>query len=166
MDLTRDDYQKVILLVIGALLGAIFAVLGNLFIWNWNKPDVRFGTGDAYIHPKLAIATVGLKNWGGSDAENVTITASFADPFNNFSTDQVATSFEPSAGGVDKKSVTGTIKRLAPGEIVNIYFTTNLLRPGSTRSRLSGASSSMAVWGKRGHRGFPGFSLICWSLPW
>jgi hypothetical protein len=91
MDLTRDDYQKVILLVIGALLGAILAVLGNLFIWNWNKPDVRYATGGAYIHPKLAIATVGLKNWGGSDAENVTITASFAYPFTNVSTDQIAT---------------------------------------------------------------------------
>ena len=104
--------------------GAILAVLGNLFIWNWNKPDVRYGTGGAYIHPKLAIATVGLKNWGGSDAENVTITASFADPFTDFSTDQIATPFEPSAGGSDKKSVTGTIKRLAPGEIVSIYFIT------------------------------------------
>jgi hypothetical protein len=108
---------------------AILAVLGNLFIWNWNKPDVRVGTGGVYIHPRLAIAIVGLKNWGGSDAENVTITASFADPFSNFSTDQVATPFEPSAGGVDKKSVTGTIKRLAPGEIVNIYFITEPSSP-------------------------------------
>jgi hypothetical protein len=129
MDLTRDDYQKIILLIIGAVLGAILAVLGNLFIWNWNKPDVRFGTGGAYIHPKLAIATVWLKNWGGSDAENVTITASLADPFTNVSTDQLATPFEPTAGGSDKKSVTGSIKRLAPGELVNIYFITEPSSP-------------------------------------
>jgi hypothetical protein len=65
--------------------------LGNLFIWQWNKADARYGTGGVYIHPKLAIATVGLKNWGGSG--------------------------------------TGTIKRLAPGEILNIYFITEPSSP-------------------------------------
>jgi hypothetical protein len=125
MENVRRLMRDVILLVIGAVLG----VLGNLFIWQWNKADVRYGTGGAYIHPKLAIATVGLKNWGGADAENVTITASFADPFTNVSTDQIATPFEPSGGGTDKKSVTGTIKRLAPGEILNIYFITEPSSP-------------------------------------
>jgi hypothetical protein len=129
MSLTRDTWEKLILLVIGAVGGAVLGVLGDLFVWQWNKADVRYATGGAYIHPKLAIATVGLKNWGGSDAENVTITASFADPFTNVSTDQIATPFEPSGGGSDKKSVTGAIKRLAPGEILNIYFITEPSSP-------------------------------------
>jgi hypothetical protein len=129
MSLTRDGWEKLLLLVIGAVVGAVLGVLGNFFVWQWNKADVRYATGGAYIHPKLAIATVGLKNWGGSDAENVTITASFADPFTNVSTDQIATPFEPAGGGSDKKSVTGAIKRLAPGEILNIYFITEPSSP-------------------------------------
>jgi hypothetical protein len=35
----------------------------------------------------------------------------------------MATPFEHSNGGIGEKFVTGTVKRLAPGEIVNIYFT-------------------------------------------
>jgi hypothetical protein len=125
MSLTRDDWVKI---VVG--FGAVvLTVVLNIGVREWYQPDVRYGTGGAYIHPKLAIATVGLKNWGGSDAENVTITASFADPFTNVSTDQIATLFEPSGGGSDKKSVTGTIKKLAPGEIVSIYFITEPSSP-------------------------------------
>jgi hypothetical protein len=125
MSLARDDWVKLI-----AAFGAVLlSVILNIGVREWYQPDVRYATGGAYIHPKLAIATVGLKNWGGSDAENVTITASFADPFNDFSTDRIATPFESSAGGIDKKSVTGTIKRLAPGEIVNIYFITEPSSP-------------------------------------
>jgi hypothetical protein len=120
MDLTRDEWGKVILLVAGAVL----TVLGHIFVREWYQPDVRYATGGAYIHPTLAIANVWLKNWGGADAENITLTASFANPFTNVSTDQTATPFELSAGGTDKKSITGTIKRLAPGELVNIYFIT------------------------------------------
>jgi hypothetical protein len=45
------------------------------------------------------------------------------------STDQIATPFEPSGGGSDKKSITGAIKRLAPGETVNIYFITEPSSP-------------------------------------
>jgi hypothetical protein len=91
MDLTRNGREKLILLVIGAVTGAVLVVLGDLFIVQWNKADVRYWTGGGYIHSKMAIATLTLKNWGGSDAENVIITASFSDPFTTFSTDQSAT---------------------------------------------------------------------------
>ena len=126
MSLTRDEWGRIVL---GGFVLAVFTVVLNIGVREWYQPYVQYATGGAYIHPTLALATVRLKNHGGSDAENVTITASFADPFTNVSTDQIATPFEPSGGGSDKKSVTGTIKRLAPGEIVNIYFTTEPSSP-------------------------------------
>jgi ABC-type multidrug transport system fused ATPase/permease subunit len=161
MSLTRDGWEKLILLIIGAILGAVLAVLGNLFILQWNKADVRYGTAGTYIHSKLAIAIVGLKNWGASDAENVTITASFADPFTNVSTDQVATPFEPSGGGTDKKSVTGTIKRLASGEVVNIYFITE---PSSPWVDQKPVIRGVKFNGGLGKTGVP--ILMGWVLPW
>jgi hypothetical protein len=83
MSLTRDDWVKI---VVG--FGAVvLTVVLNIGVREWYQPDVRYGTGSTYIHPKLAIAIVGVKNFGRSDAENVTITASFADPFTNVSTD-------------------------------------------------------------------------------
>jgi hypothetical protein len=125
MSLTRDDWVKI---VVG--FGAVvLSVMLNIGVREWYQPDVRYGRGGVYIHPQLALAIVWVKNHGGADAENVTITASFADPFTNVSTDQIATPFEPAAGGIDKKSVTGTLKRLAPGELVNIYFTTEPSSP-------------------------------------
>jgi hypothetical protein len=120
MSLTRDDWLKIIL----AVGGIVLTVALNIEVREWYQPEVQYGTGGAYIHPKLGIGTVWLKNWGRADAENVTITASFAHPFTNVSTDQAATPFEPSPVGIDNRSVTGTIKRLAPGEMVNIYFIT------------------------------------------
>src|SRR5687768_8251566 len=104
MGLTGDGGGKVAFLIIGAVVGAVLTVLGDLFVMQWDKADVRYGTSGVYIHSKLAIAVVGLKNWGRSDAENLTITASFSDPFTTFSADQITTPFVPTAGGDDKKS--------------------------------------------------------------
>ena len=126
MRLTRDNWVT-ILFGVGSIV--LTVALNILVVEEWRKPDVRYGRGGAYIHSKLALATVVLKNWGGSDAENVTIAASFADPFLNISTDRVTSPFERTDGGIDKKSVIGTIKRLAPGEVVNIYFTTEPSSP-------------------------------------
>jgi hypothetical protein len=126
MALTRDDWQKVVLIVVGAVLTGVI----NITIREWYQPYVQYATGSAYIHPQCAFGRVGLKNWGRSDAENVIITASLPDPIIKISTDQIATPFEPSAGSIGQKFVTGTIKRLVPGEIVNIYFTMDPSSPG------------------------------------
>jgi hypothetical protein len=129
MGLTRNGWEKFVLLVVGAVIGAILAVLGEHFIVQWNKAAVYYATGGVYIHSTLGIAVVTLRNPGGSDAENVIITASFANPFTAFSTDRSATPFEPTAGGDDRKSVTGTIKRLRAGEVVSIFFITEPSSP-------------------------------------
>ncbi len=77
MSLTRDDWIKI---VVG--FGAVvLTVVLNIGVREWDQPEVQYGTGGAYIHPKRGIATVWLKNWGRADAENVTITASFDHPF-------------------------------------------------------------------------------------
>jgi hypothetical protein len=121
MGLTRDNWVTIILGV-GLL---VLTVASNIaVVAEWPKPYVQYGTGGAYIHPKLAISTVRLTSWGGSDAENVEIIVSFAGPVTDFSTDRILTPFEPSEISPDKKSIKGTIKRLASGETVNIYFTT------------------------------------------
>jgi hypothetical protein len=129
MGLTRDGWGKFVLIVVGAVIGAILGVLGELFIVQWNKAAVYYATGGVYIHSTLGIAVVTLRNSGGSDAENVILTASFANPFTVFSTDRSTTPFEPTAGGDDKKSVTGTIKRLRAGEVVSIFFITEPSSP-------------------------------------
>jgi hypothetical protein len=127
MSLTREDWVK--LLVPAIVSAGILATLGQFIIRGWYSPDIRYGTGGAYMSPKLAVSSLGLKNWGNSDAENVTITASFADPVTEISTGQEATPFDISAGGIGQKLVTGTVKRLVPGEIVNIYFITEPSSP-------------------------------------
>jgi hypothetical protein len=121
MSLTRDDWVKLLAPIV---LGTdILVPFGQILIKEWYQPFVQYGTGGAYIHPKLAVANMQLKNWGSSDAANVAIMASFASPITNFNSDRMTTPFESSTGGIGQKDVMGTIKRLAPGETVNIYFT-------------------------------------------
>jgi hypothetical protein len=160
MHLSSDTGEKVLLLGIGAVFGAVLAVLGNLFVVQWNKADVRYDTAGAYFHPTLGIATVWLKNWGGTTAENVTFTVSFPDPFTNVSTDTPAITFEPSAASSDKKSVTGTIKKLVPKRQVNIYFITE---PSSPRGDKKAVIEDIQFDGGLGRPGTP--ILWTWGLP-
>lgn len=122
MSLTREDWVK--LLVPAIVSAGILATLGQFFIREWYQPYVHYGTGGAYMSPQLAISSLGLVNMGHSDAENITITASFVDPLTDISTGKLATPFDISAGGAGQKVVTGTIKRLVPDEVVNLYFIT------------------------------------------
>jgi hypothetical protein len=50
-------------------------------------------------------------------------------PLINISTDQMATPVDSADGGIGQKFVTGTIKRLVAGEIVNVYFITEPSSP-------------------------------------
>ena len=148
MNFTTDYWQKVGLLVVGAVL----TVLGTLFVWQWTSADVRYGTGGAYISSTLAISSLGLRNMGHADAENVTNTASFADPLTDISTGQLATPFDISAGGAGQKVVTGTIKRIVPDEIVNVYFVT---KPSSPWSNYSQFIQGIKFNGGKGKTGTP-----------
>jgi hypothetical protein len=123
MSLTRDDWIKLICAFGPAVVLIIVADIG---IREWRQPDVRYTTGSTYLSTKLAVASVTLKNMGHADAENVIVTASFADPLSETptSTSPLATPFVPSAGGIGHKFVTGTIARLVPDESVSIYFIT------------------------------------------
>jgi hypothetical protein len=51
----------------------------------------------------LAISSLGLRTMGHADAENVTITASFADPLTDISTGKLATPFDISAEAQAKR---------------------------------------------------------------
>jgi hypothetical protein len=129
MNFTREDWVK---LLVPPIIGAgILTVLVQFVVREWYSPDVRYATGGAYISSTLAISSLGLRNFGHADAENVIITASFADPITSISTDQtdqLAIPFESSAGGIGEKVVIGAIKRIRPAETVNVYF---LLEPSS-----------------------------------
>lgn len=127
MSLTRDDWLKVILAVGGIILTVI---LNILVVKEWRKADVRYATGSSYISPKLAVSSVAMKNWGGSNAEDVTITALFPDPLTAISPGPMGTHFDLTDGGPGHKFVVGTIKRLVPGEIVSIFFITEPSSPG------------------------------------
>jgi uncharacterized membrane protein YeaQ/YmgE (transglycosylase-associated protein family) len=120
MRVTRDDWVKLIVGVAGAIVGVFLTTALSIGTFVWRQTYVQHATGGAYINPKLGLAVATVKNWGGSTAENVTLTLSFTDPFTEVSTDQIDTPFKLSGGGSDKKSVMGTIERLEPGQVVNI----------------------------------------------
>jgi hypothetical protein len=55
MNLTRDDWQKVVLIVVGAILTGVV----NISIREWYQADVRYGTGGAYIpHSAVPYVTI------------------------------------------------------------------------------------------------------------
>jgi hypothetical protein len=126
MNLTRDDWVRLVFPLVGT---AVLTLFGHFLIWEWRQPDVRYGTGSAYMSPNLAVSSVTLKNVGHSDAKNIIITTSFADPLVDFSTGKMATRFNLSAGGKGQKFVTGTIERLVPDETTYIYFITEPSSP-------------------------------------
>jgi hypothetical protein len=65
MNLTRDDWLKIILLVGGAVLTAVL----NIGDREWYLPDVRYVTGGSYLSTKLAVSSAGLRNWGHADGK-------------------------------------------------------------------------------------------------
>jgi hypothetical protein len=103
--------------------------LGQFLLYEWYEPDVRYTTGGAYLSSKLAISSMELMNLGRAKEENITITATFADPLTEIGTGKLATSFDISTGGIGQKFVTGSIKKLAPEERVPIYFITEPSSP-------------------------------------
>jgi hypothetical protein len=121
MTLTRDNWVSIIR-AFGSL--AVLTLVVHIGIREWYLPYVRYGTGSAYMSTNLAVYSVGLKNESHADAENVTVTAAFADPLVDISTGEMGTPFNLSAGGKGEKLVTGIIKRLVPGEIMEFYSIT------------------------------------------
>jgi hypothetical protein len=130
MSLTRDFWEKVI---VGVGVAVLTVVL-NIGVREWYQPDIRYERGGAYISPTLAISTLRMQNMGRTTAENVIITASFADSLTAIATGKTTSPFELSDGGVGQKSVKGTIKRIVPGETVTVYF---LTEPSSAWSNYS-----------------------------
>jgi hypothetical protein len=131
MGWTRDDWVKVLMPVVTAV---ILVPFGQILWWQWRQPDVRYGTGGAYLPNKLAISSLGLTNWGHSDAEDITIKAVFADPLSDISAGPMGTHFDVTTGGIGAKFVTGTIKGtikgLVPAESAYLYFITEPSSPG------------------------------------
>jgi hypothetical protein len=128
MSLTRDDWVK-----IGVGFGAVVLTVAlNIGVREWYQPDIRYEVGSWYRATNLDVASLRLQNVGRSDAENVTVMASFAEPLIDVAVGEpMALQLDISAGGVGQKVVTGSIKRLVPHEKADIYFVTNPSPPGS-----------------------------------
>jgi hypothetical protein len=152
MSLTRDDWATLVLPVIGT---AVLVLMGDFAIREWYRPDLRYSTGGAYLSSKLAVSSVGLKNWGHADAEDVTITAAFADRLIDISPGPMGTRFRVEDGGIGDTFVTGTITRLVPDETAYIYFITE---PSSPRAEPPGQFiRSIKFKGGLGKTGTPWF---------
>jgi hypothetical protein len=109
-----------------ALVALVFVAfpLGQFLFREWYDPDVRHRTGGAYLSSKTAVSTVELLNYGRTKEENITITATFADPLTEIGTGKTAIPFDISDGGIGHKFVTGSIKQLVPDVRVPIFFIT------------------------------------------
>jgi hypothetical protein len=127
MSLTRDHW---VMIAVG--FGAVvLTVVLNIGVREWYQPDIRYGTGGAYLSNQLAISSLGLINWGHSDAEEITVMAVFADPLVDISVGPMGTRFDVATGGIGDKFITGTIKgRLVPAESAYLYFITKPSSPG------------------------------------
>jgi hypothetical protein len=128
MTLTRDDWIKLI-------AAAVFTLFAHWFLREWYQPDIRYGTGRAYMSTNLAVYSVQLKNMGHADAENVIVSATFVDPLVDISTGEMGLHFNLTGGGKGEKFVTGTLQRLVPGETTNIFFLTQPTLPWSPQDQ-------------------------------
>jgi hypothetical protein len=147
MNLTKDDWLKFILLFMGAAL----TVLGHVFIREWYQPDIRYEVGSWYKSTNLAVTSLRLHNMGGSDAENVTVTALFTEPLADIATGSMAIHFEIIAGGIGQKAVTGQVKRLVPDEAVYIYFAIQASSPWSEHGQFIREIKFNGGMGKTGY---------------
>jgi hypothetical protein len=122
--MSQNKFEWLRLLI--PLVALVFVVfpLGQFLLREWYEPDVLYGTGGAYLSGNLAISNVELTNYGRAKEENITITATFADPLTEIGTGKTAIPFDISAGGIGQKFVTGSIKQLVPDVRVPIYFIT------------------------------------------
>jgi hypothetical protein len=126
MNLTTEHWGKIIIPLAIAL---ILAPFGQFLFWRVRQADVRYATGGAHLSSKLAVSSINLRNFGYSDAEEVTITALFTDPLIDISAGPMGTQFDVTTGGIGDKRVIGTIKRLVPDESIYIYFITEPTSP-------------------------------------
>jgi hypothetical protein len=159
MSLTRDDWVKLLVPLIGGVV--ILAPLGQFFIREWYQPYIRYVTGSAYMSTNLAIYSVGLKNEGHADAENVTVKAAFPGSLVDISTGETGTPFDLSAGGKGENAVIGSIKRLVPGEITTIYFIT---QPSLRWSAQVDFIRGITFNGGQGKTGTPWLPWVLWVL--
>jgi hypothetical protein len=154
MSLTRDDWVKVVV-GFGAV---ILTVMLNIGVREWYQSDIRYEVGSWYRTTNLDVAILRLQNVGRSDAENVTVTASFIEPLIDIAVGEpMALHFDISAGGIGQKAVTGSIKRLVPNEKVDIYFATN---PAPLGSELGQFIRSIKFNGGQGKTGEPFLPIV------
>ncbi len=160
MNLTRDDWVKVV-----CAFGAVtLTVALNILVRETYQPDVRYEVGSWYRSTDVAVASLRLQNLGRSDAENVTVTASFADPLTDIATGDPAIHFDISAGGIGQKAVTGIIKRLVPNETAYIYFAIKPSLPWSEHGQFIRGIKFNGGQGKTGKPFLAVFTLIAISF--
>ena len=117
MKLTNRD--KVTL--IAAFGGVLLAALIGIGIREWYAPDLRYEYGGYYLSGKTqAIASLKIKNYGHSDAEDIILSVKFNKNVIDMSTNDEATPIVST--GIGTTNVIGKIHRLVPNQEVFVYF--------------------------------------------
>lgn len=109
--------------ILGAALGTVILTgFIHVGIREWYKADIRYEEGSYYRSGGLAVTSLRLENHGHSDAENLVITSDFPQEVVEVTTSEAAYRFSLLSGSEGSKSVSGTIPRLVPGQVLYVYF--------------------------------------------
>ena len=108
MPLKRNEYFKIVLLILGAML----TILGHIIVREWYQPNVLFQTGGYYISESKAITSLSIANHGNSNAENMTISLRFTEPIRDIRVNKSQIQLEKISGGIGEEFYTGKIPRL------------------------------------------------------
>jgi hypothetical protein len=116
------------------------------------QPDLRYEEGQLHQPGEEATTVLKLHNYGGSDAKNVTITASFPKPVvKPPRSNSDASPLKDISFSDGKTKITGTIGRIVPGQTVLIWYV--IQDPGSAPA--GGFVREIAYEGGTGQTGEP-----------
>jgi hypothetical protein len=95
----RGVLMKLTLKTILLVVGPILAVLIGIIYQELKGPDIRYEEGSYYISGAMAVTSLKLRNFGRSDAEDITITAKFPKPLLDISINDRSMKFVSISGG-------------------------------------------------------------------
>lgn len=151
--------QGEIIAVIAALGAVILSAIVHVGIREWYKPDIRYEQGSYYISGVSAVASLKIKNYGHSDAEDVTIAASFQLKLVDISLDKLNLSLDHVAGGVGKNNSVVKIKNLVPDQTVFLYYAVDF--SSGDKTKLSDSFlDELTFKGGKGKTGVPKWSSL------
>ena len=114
--------QGEIIVLIAALGAVILSAIVHVGIREWYKPDIRYEQGSYYISGDAAVASLKIKNYGHSDAENITVAANFKSKLEDISLDKLNLTLDHVSGGVGSNNSVVKIDCLVPDQTAFLYY--------------------------------------------